>query len=271
MGVSSSRSASESGSHHSEDSDAESIPQVENGHPGTAASASNQSVEAVTVAFDQDFDWIDLASKCKDLIRSDFLLEVCQRSNFSFDQFQSEIYPAPEILAAHNENRSIDNRDLADVYLSSEYNEPSGEDINSIVRATIAEEQIMIDVNSNRIWKMREFIVKGFLHALSKRVVKFGVRELFNQDDAKTFFSWTHSVDKKQKQSAENNDSKLQPLYLLVATSIAMSSAGIVGLSGPSRVSAMNYMCSSLICIFCSIINESNTSRSVNPVKLLNQ
>ena len=135
----------------------------------------------------------------------------------------------------------IEIKDLADVYLSTDFNETASADIYDIVREQISQEES--DMAHDPVWQKRKHLL-GHINIAIASLVKSSEPATAAADavDESDFFWSSESV---VMPDAPTND-------IVLATSISTSLASIFGLPDAGRCVAMERLCSSLTKVFAA-------------------
>lgn len=146
-----------------------------------------------------------------------------------------------------------DPRDLANIYLPCDFDEDSASfEIRSIVSDSLRSANIFNDINSDKIWKMREFVVGRMVDAISRHL-----KLVTTTAPSNTAFSWNPPTPSSALiNSGSKKMANVFSFELLCATSMAMSASAIAGMTGVNRNTAIQQMCQSLIIILSTIVEQ---------------
>lgn len=198
----------------------------------------------------ESINWFTVVKNCSDLIESVKLAELSKSSGFSVvtEDEDNEIH-SDQLKPSLN----VKTRDLSDIYLSSYSYEASSESVVALILEYIKKCGIVVNIDSDHDWKMREYVIKGIQSAILQRCDALKVE---NVDlSGNSLFLWKTSPQ-APKRSLTN-----QAMQFAVATSISVSIGSVLGIPVSNRWISMEYICNSLIQMFRLSISQSMYER----------
>lgn len=199
-------------------------------------------------------DWLGLLNDCKELIEENKIESLKSKIEPSF--LSSDIKQSLKEDSGRN-GYDLDVKDLCDVYLNLSGNLAS-QCAHHIASEFVTNMAAEINPIHNRHWKMRRYIALKIeeniqAHIETNRRGTCPMNENCTNEPSplkEVDFLWTSAISDLADLSV---DPQIHSLQFLVATSITLSCAGVMGLPRDHRNKSIEYMSNSLIGLFASL------------------
>lgn len=202
-------------------------------------------------------DWLNLLTNIKAFIEQQSLNEICLQAKFLT---KTKLLLDPPIGSRFLDSISIGDRDVRDIYLSSQPRTTSSNSIEAVVKRYISELSINGDGDNFYRWIARDLCLKNVFICIEKRIIDVGKDDKEGNSRIESFEHMSPATENGlvQMDSEHNNSPGLFNLEFFVATSMSMSLASVVGLPEELHIMTMTKISSSLLNLLTLVVVNSN-------------